>query len=168
MDRQSHAGDPEPAAGRRLGAAVTRAVSAALSRHYRVLLHRRLHHQQQAVRCLCHGLLRDLRLRRAQARMRAGATRARLRPRADDGGEPAPRIVDLAWRSHGVPAGADQPDLPADRCRLADGARGARCPRQARGSAAGVDGRGCRLGRALCETQHRAGTTMRAIAYSGP
>src|SRR5437773_8932497 len=32
---------------------------------------------------------------------------------ADDGGEPAPRSVDLARRPHGVRAGADQPCLPA-------------------------------------------------------
>src|SRR5712691_11045283 len=109
-----------------------------LPRHHRVLLHRRLYHQQQAVRRLRDGVLRGVRLRRAQARLRAGAARSRLRAGTDDGGEPAPRAPDLARRPAGVPAGADQPRFPVGGGRPADRARGAHHPKKARGSAAGV------------------------------
>ena len=74
-----------------------------LPRDHRVLLHRRLHHQQQAVRCVRDGVLRGVRLRRAQARLRAGAAHSRFRAGTDDGGESSPRAADLAWRSHGFP-----------------------------------------------------------------
>src|SRR5437016_5025697 len=85
-----------------------------------------------------HGDIRGVRLRRAQARMRAGAAHPRLRARADDGGEFAPRAADLARRSHGVGAGADQPRLSADRGRPADRAGGANDSEETRGGADGV------------------------------
>ena len=44
-----------------------------------------------AVRRRADGAVRAARLRLRQARLRAGAAAARLRPRAADGGEPAPR-----------------------------------------------------------------------------
>ena len=58
---------------------------------HRVLLHRRLQRQQQRVRRLHDGPVRRGRLRADQARLRAGSAAARLRPRTDAGGEPAPR-----------------------------------------------------------------------------
>src|SRR5215510_10265049 len=52
-----------------------------------------------------------MRLRGAQARLRTGAAHSRLRAGADDGGKSAPCAADLARRSDGFPAGADQPRL---------------------------------------------------------
>src|SRR5215468_3819044 len=110
--RQSHACGTESSAGRHLGEIAACALSAALSRHHRVLLYRRLYHQQQGVRRVCDVVLRNLRLRGTQARVRAGAAHSRLRFGADDGGKPSPRSSDFARRSDGFPAGADQPRFP--------------------------------------------------------
>src|SRR5262249_28810207 len=94
--RQPHAGDLESADGRRVGTIAAGALPAALSRPPRVLLHLRLHHQQQAGRRLRDGVLYNLRLRGAQARLRTGAAHSRLRAGADDGGKSAPCAADLA------------------------------------------------------------------------
>src|SRR5947209_1357778 len=81
------------------------------------------------------GILGNPRLRGAQARLRAGAAHSRLRAGADDGGEPAPRASDLARRSDGFPAGADQPGISCGGRRALDRNRRAGGPAQARGGA---------------------------------
>ena len=96
VDRQPDAGHHQPAAGRRLGHAAARALSAAVPVHHRVLLHRHLFDQQLADRRGDLGALRPVRLLADQARLRAGADAARLRARTVDGGEPAPRHADRA------------------------------------------------------------------------
>ena len=62
------------------------------------------------------GVLRRGRLRPHAARLRAGADDPRLRARAADGGEPAPRHADLRRRSDDLRPAADQPGS-ADRRR---------------------------------------------------
>src|SRR5262245_24026666 len=136
--RQPHAGDLESADGRRVGKIAAGAVPAALSRHHRVLLHRRLHHQQQAVRRLRDGVLYSLRLCGAQARLRTGAAHSRFRARTDDGGKSAPGAADPARCSDGFPAGAEQTRLSRGGGRVAGGDCRPRHPPQARGGAEGI------------------------------
>ena len=85
---------------------------------HRVLLHRHLHDQQQRLRRVRDGVLCRVWLPLPQARLRAGAAHPRLRARADDGGESAPRAADLARRSQRVRERTDQPRIPAGLRRL--------------------------------------------------
>ena len=87
-------------------------LSPAVSGDHRLLLHRRLHDQQQRLRRVRDGVLRRVRLPLPQARLRAGAADPRLRAGPDDGGESAPHAADLARRSDCVPERADQPGVP--------------------------------------------------------
>ena len=90
--------DPEPAADRHLDQAADGALPLPVPGDPAVLLHRRLLAQQQQLRRLHDGDLRRARLPLLQAELRAGAAAARLHPRADDGGEPAPRAAAVARR----------------------------------------------------------------------
>ena len=99
--------DHQSAAGRHVGAAAARAVPAAVPGDRDLLLHRRLFDQQRAVRRGDGRRVRPGRLLADQARFRAGADAARLRARAADGGEPAPRHADRARRRDRVLHPAD-------------------------------------------------------------
>src|SRR5262249_35850980 len=138
VDRQPHAAGAQPAAGRRVDQIARGALPAAVSRDLRVLLHRRLHRRQQGVRRLRDRRALGGRLRAAQARLRARAHGARIHPRADDGGEPAPRDDDLVRRPDGLDHAADLRRLPVCRRRAAPRHRAAGATGQARRGDAGV------------------------------
>ena len=114
VDRQSDAGDHQPAAHRHVGAAPEGAVPLSLSRDPVVLRHRRLHREQQLRGRAAGGVLRRARLRLHAARMRAGADDPRLRAGPADGGEPAAGHADFERRPDDLPRAADQP-RPVDR-----------------------------------------------------
>src|SRR5262249_14195027 len=78
------------------------------------------------------------RLRAAQTRLRARAHGARIYPRADDGGEPAPRDDDLVRRPDGPDHTADLRRLSVRRRRTARRHRPAGAAGQARRGDAGV------------------------------
>ena len=128
--RQPDAGRAQPAAGRRLGALPADSLSLVVSLDHRVLLHRHLYDQQQRLRRVRDGVLRRVWLRLPQARLRAGAADPRLRARADDGGESAPRAADLARRSQRIRHRTDQPRIPARLGGAAAGRGGALDPRK--------------------------------------
>ena len=111
VDRQPDAGRAQPADDRAVGEAPAGALSAAVPRHHGVLGHRHLQREQLVVRDLPDGAVRRLRLHLHEARISAGADAARLRARADDGGESAPRHADVGRRRLGVRHPADQPRL---------------------------------------------------------
>jgi len=96
------------------------------------------------------GVFRSLRLRGAQAGLRAGSAHSGFRAGTDDGGESPPCAADLAWRPHGFLAGADQPGLPAGGGGTLAGACGARHPGQARGSPQGIGWRSATSRNVLC------------------
>ena len=119
VGRQRDARDPQPAADRHVDQAAHRALSLPVPGDHAVLLHRRLHAQQQHLRRLPDGALRPRRLPVLQAELRAGAAPARLHPRADDGREPAPRPAAVARRLEHVRDAAAVVG-PADRGGAAD------------------------------------------------
>ncbi len=116
------------------------ALPAPVPGHPGVLLHRRVHHQQQRLRPVPAGDLRGHRLPAAQARLRARAAYPGTRPGAHDGGVPAARLADLARRSDGAGDEPAQPGLPAGGGRAAGLDRGAADPHPTRGGAEGVGG----------------------------
>ena len=73
VDRQSDAGDPEPAAGRHLGQDAHRALPLSLPGRAHHLLHRRLQRQQQRARRADRDRVRLRRLSALPAQLRAGA-----------------------------------------------------------------------------------------------
>ena len=93
------------------------AVPAALHRHPRVLLRRRLQPAQQHLRHRPLDRVQPGRLRLRQMEARSGAARSRFHPRPDDRGEPASRPARLERRSDGVPVTPVEPRFPAGRAR---------------------------------------------------
>jgi TctA family transporter len=82
VDRESHVARHQPADGRPLGAAAEGALPAALPDDRPVLLHRHLLGGEQPAGRLPDGSVRPCRLHPHQARLRAGAAAAGIRPRA--------------------------------------------------------------------------------------
>ena len=119
MARQPDAGRHKPAAGQLVGEPVAGTAPAALSVDHRGLLHRRLLDHKFSRRCDNRGWLWPLRLLAGQARLRASTAGPRLRARAADGGEPAPRYADLARRRHRVHHAADLGRADGDGVRAA-------------------------------------------------
>ncbi len=130
VDRQCHAGRSQPADDRTVGEASAGALPAAVSRHHGVLGDRHLQREQFLVRDLSHRGVRHRRLRLHAARLPARSHAARLRARADDGGEPPPLDADVGRRRHRVRAPADQPRLH-HRHRRDPGGHGDACRPQA-------------------------------------
>ncbi len=137
VDRQRDARDPEPAADRHLGQVADGSLPLSLPVDPGFHGDRRLRPFEQPVRCAADGDFRDSRRHLHQARVRAGAVDPGLRPRADDGGEPAAGAADRPGRSDG-------PDHQAPQRRISDrgghpaGHRpGAGDPQEARGGLRG-------------------------------
>ena len=103
VGRQPDAGPAEPAADRALGEAADHPLPGAVPGDHRLRLHRLLRDQPEHLRRLRDRGLRPARLRAGQARLRAGAAAARLRPRPAARGAPAPRHDHLPRRPDDLP-----------------------------------------------------------------
>ncbi len=142
----------QPAAGGRVGEPAARSVSAALSIHHRVLLHRHLFDQQLADRCVDRGDFRRDRILVRQARLRAGAHAARLRAGTANGGKSPPRHADRSRRRNGVFHAPDLGGLAEHRHHSADHCRAPQNPPTPRRSLRRI-GDAANVSRAICKSR---------------
>src|SRR6185295_742242 len=103
-----------------------------------VLLHRRVLDQQRDDGRVPHGALRLHRLHLHQVRHRARAVAARVRARADDGGELAKGAAALAGKSKRVLRAPDQPHAADPVGRAADHRDAAEHLQETRGGVPGI------------------------------